>query len=310
MFNAKGYDSEFLYGGYGAFDDMNAFFAGNGYGVHDRTEIADKDIHHENVWGVADEDLYTLALSRFDRAHAAGKPFFAHLMTTSNHRPYTFPANRGPWPQKQRTSAVRYTDWAIGDFLARARKHAWFADTVFVFTADHCAMSAGKAALPAFRYRIPLWVYAPGHVAPGTFDGLMGQIDIAPTLLGLLGMDYDSRFYGVDVFEHAPDRAFVGTYQLLGYLRDDRLVQLAPHRHVASLRPAMRADLAQPAIADDPAATLQAVSFYEAAAHAFRDGAMRSWHRTTPAPREVPPDEVVPTVQVRDSTRQQARAAG
>ena len=83
-----------------------------------------------------------------------------------------FPANRGPWPQKQRPSAVRYTDWAIGDFLARARKHAWFDNTVFVFTADHCAMSAGKAALPAFRYRIPLWVYAPGHVAPGTFDGI------------------------------------------------------------------------------------------------------------------------------------------
>jgi phosphoglycerol transferase MdoB-like AlkP superfamily enzyme len=279
VFNAKGYDSEFLYGGYGAFDEMNAFFAGNGYGVHDRTEIPDAQIHHENVWGVADEDLYTLALSRFDKAHAAGKPFFAHLMTTSNHRPYTFPEGRGPWPQKQRNSAVLYTDWAIGDFLRRARKHEWFKDTVFVFTADHCASSAGKAALPAFRYRIPLWVYAPGQVAPGTFDGLMGQIDIAPTVLGLLGMDYDSRFYGVDVFEHAPDRAFVGTYQLLGYLQPDRLVQLAPHRQVSSLQPAMRADLLQPAIADAPAATLQAISFYETAAHAFRDGGMRRLER-------------------------------
>jgi phosphoglycerol transferase MdoB-like AlkP superfamily enzyme len=308
VFNAKGYDSEFLYGGYGAFDDMNAFFAGNGYGVHDRTEIADKDIHHENVWGVADEDLYTLTLDRFDRAYASGKPFFAHVMTTSNHRPYTFPANRGPWPQKQRTSAVLYTDWAIGDFLARARKHAWFKDTVFVFTADHCAMSAGKAALPAFRYRIPLWVYAPGHVAPGTFDGLMGQIDIAPTLLGLLGMDYDSRFYGVDVFERAPDRAFVGTYQLLGLLRDERLVQLAPHRRVASLKPAMRADLVQPVIADDPGATLQAVSFYETAAHAFRDGGMRNGLRL----RESPPDDRVKpaATAVRSQSPRMNRTAG
>jgi phosphoglycerol transferase MdoB-like AlkP superfamily enzyme len=274
VFNAKGYDSEFLYGGYGAFDNMNAFFAGNGYDVHDRRDIPDERIHHENVWGVADEDLYSLALDRFDKAHAAGKPFFAHLMTTSNHRPYTFPEGRGPWPQKQRTSAVRYTDWALGDFIRRARQHAWFKDTVFVLTADHCAMSAGIAALPAFRYRIPLWVYAPGQVAPGHYDGLMGQIDIPPTLLGLLGMDYDSRFYGVDVFEHAPDRAFVGTYQLLGYLRDDRLVQLAPHRRVDTLRPSMRADLPQPALADDPHATLQAISFYETAAHAFQSGAM------------------------------------
>lgn len=284
VFNAKGYSSEFLYGGYGAFDNMNAFFAGNGYAVHDRTEIPDSAIHHENVWGVADEDLYTMALDQFDRAHKAGKPFFAHLMTTSNHRPYTFPENRGPWPQKKRSSAVLYTDWAIGDFLRRARQRDWFKDTVFVFTADHCASSAGKAALPVFRYRIPLWVYAPGHVQPGTFDGLMGQIDIAPTLLGLLGMDYDSRFYGVDVFEHAPDRAFVGTYQLLGYLRDDRLVQLAPHRHVSTLKPAMRDDLAQPAIADDPASTLQAVSFYETAANAFRNGEMRKTRKTPQVP--------------------------
>lgn len=275
VFDAKGYDSEFLYGGYGAFDNMNAFFAGNGYSVHDRREIPDDRIHHENVWGVADEDLYSLALSRFDRAHAAGTPFFAHVMTTSNHRPYTFPEGRGPWPQKQRTSAVRYTDWALGDFIRRARTHAWFADTVFVLTADHCAMSAGKAALPVFRYRIPMWVHAPGHVAPGRFDGLMGQIDVAPTVLGLLGMDYDSRFYGADVFERAPDRAFVGTYQLLGLLRPDRLVQLAPHRSVVSLRPALREDLPQPAIADEPPATLQAISFYEAAAHAFRNGGMR-----------------------------------
>jgi phosphoglycerol transferase MdoB-like AlkP superfamily enzyme len=194
---------------------MNAFFAGNGYGVHDRTEIADKDIHHENVWGVADEDLYTLTLDRFDRAYASGKPFFAHVMTTSNHRPVHVPRQSRAVAAEATHERGVYTDWAIGDFLARARKHAWFKDTVFVFTADHCAMSAGKAALPAFRYRIPAVGVRAGHVAPGTFDGLMGQIDIAPTLLGLLGMDYDSRFYGVDVFERAPDRAFVGTYQLL-----------------------------------------------------------------------------------------------
>jgi phosphoglycerol transferase MdoB-like AlkP superfamily enzyme len=274
VFNAHGYASEFLYGGYGAFDDMNAFFGQNGYSVHDRTEIPDKAIHHETVWGVADEDLYTLAMSRFDRAQAAGKPFFAHLMTTSNHRPYTFPEGRGPWPQKQRFSAVQYTDWAIGDFLRRARKHPWFANTVFVITADHCAQSAGKAALPAFRYRIPMWVYAPGQVAPGRFDGLMGQVDIAPTVLGLLGFDYDSRFYGVDVFEHAPERAFIGTYQLLGYLRPGRLVQLAPHRHVETLQPSAQFDVPQPAIVEDPRMTLQAISFYQTAAHAFIHGGM------------------------------------
>jgi phosphoglycerol transferase MdoB-like AlkP superfamily enzyme len=277
VFRRKGYHAQFLYGGYGAFDNMNAYFGHNGYDVHDRTEIPSKDIHHENVWGVADEDLYTMALKRFDADFAAGRPFFAHVMTTSNHRPYTFPAGRGPWPQGRRESAVAYTDWAIGDFLRRARGRPWFDDTLFVITADHCASSAGIAALPAFRYRIPLWFYAPGgQVAPGRFDRMASQIDIPPTLLGLLGMDYDSQFYGVDVFQQPPghERAPIGTYQLLGYLRGGRLVQLSPHRKVDTLRPALARDQPQPELPEDPALTLQAISNYQTAAAAFADGAM------------------------------------
>lgn len=276
VFRAKGYDAMFLYGGYGAFDNMNYFFGENGYAVHDRTEIADRDVHHANIWGVADEDLYTMAMKHFDAAAAAGKPFFAHVMTTSNHRPYTFPAHRGPWPQGKRESAVAYTDWAIGDFLRRARGKPWFANTMFVITADHCASSGGIAALPAFRYRIPLWILAPGHVAPGRYDRMTSQIDIAPTVLGLLGMDYDSRFFGVDVLQRPAgnERAFIGTYQLLGYLRDRTLVQLSPHRRVDTLRPALERDHPQPALPEDPQLTLQAISFYQAAADAFTSGAM------------------------------------
>ena len=278
VFRGKGYHAMFLYGGYGAFDDMNRFFGHNGYDVHDRTEIPDQDIHHENVWGVADEDLYSMAMQHFDADFKTGKPFFAHLMTTSNHRPYTFPAGRGPWPQGKRDSAVAYTDWAIGDFLRRASGKPWFRNTLFVITADHCASSAGIAALPAFRYRIPLWFYAPGgQVAAGRVERRVSQIDIAPTLLGLLGMDYDSRFYGVDVLQQpsGPERAFIGTYQLLGYLRGDRLVQLSPHRRVDTLRPAYARDVAQPALPEDPALTLQAISDYQTAAAAFADGSMR-----------------------------------
>jgi phosphoglycerol transferase MdoB-like AlkP superfamily enzyme len=278
VFNAKGYTSEFLYGGYGAFDNMNAFFGANGYDVHDREDIPKARIHAANIWGVADEDLYTLALERADRAYKSGKPYFAHIMTTSNHRPYTFPAGRGPWPQGKRDSAVAYTDWAIGDFIRRARTKPWFKDTVFVITADHCASSAGKAALPVFRYHIPMWIYAPGHIAPAHFPERMSQIDIAPTLLGLLGMDYQSQFYGVDVFQRQPTqaRAFLGTYQLLGYLRGDRLVQLSPHRKVDTVKPSFKLDNGQPPETEDPRATLEAISFYETAAYRYTHGMMRT----------------------------------
>ena len=291
VFRAKGYRTQFLYGGYGAFDNMNYFFGHNGYEVHDRTEIPDDAIHHANVWGVADEDLYTMAMRRFDADAAAGKPFFAHLMTTSNHRPYTFPAGRGPWPQGKRESAVAYTDWAVGDFLRRARSHPWFNDTVFVFTADHCASSAGIAALPAFRYRIPMWIHAPGgQVAPARFDRMASQIDIPPTILGLLGMDYYSQFFGVDALQPgAPsERAFIGTYQLLGLMRGGELVQLSPHGRVDTLRPAYSRDLPQPALPEDAAMTLQAISFYQATAEAFASGKMRVPEQVTARPGALP----------------------
>lgn len=277
IFNSKGYVSQFLYGGYGAFDNMNYFFANNGYEVHDREQIDKSTIQHANIWGVADEDLYTMALGEFDKVNASGKPFFAHVLTTSNHRPYTFPEGRGPWPQGKRESAVAYSDWAIGDFLRRARTKPWFSDTVFVLTADHCASSGGKASLPVFRYHIPMWIYSPGNIAPQRWERLTSQIDIAPTLLGLLGMDYRSSFYGVDVMQQAPgrERAFIGTYQLLGYLRNDQLIQLAPHRRTDAVLPSYTDDSPQPQLTLDSKLALEAISNYQTASYRFTHGLMR-----------------------------------
>jgi phosphoglycerol transferase MdoB-like AlkP superfamily enzyme len=274
VFNAKGYVSEFLYGGYGAFDNMNHFFGSNGYEVHDRADIAPENIHQANIWGVADEDLYTLALGEFDRVHATGKPFFAHIMTTSNHRPYTFPEGRVDAPQGKRESAVRYTDWAIGDLLRRARAKPWFDDTVFVITADHCASSGGIASLPVFRYHIPLLVYSPKHIPAGRVERLIGQIDIAPTVLGLLGMNYRSRFFGADALRLEPgrERAFIGNYQRLGYLRGDQLVELAPGSHLGSVRPDYDKNTVQPPVPVDAVLADEAISYYQTASYLFSNG--------------------------------------
>jgi phosphoglycerol transferase MdoB-like AlkP superfamily enzyme len=276
VFNAKGYESEFLYGGYGAFDNMNYFFGNNGYTVYDRSAIPEASVHHANIWGVADEDLYTLALDRFDAAARQGKPFFAHIMTTSNHRPYTFPANRVALPQGERESAVAYTDWAVGDFIRRARSRPWFAHTVFVITADHCASSGGLAQLPVFRYHIPMWIYSPGNIAPGRIDRTMAQIDIPPTVLGLLGMDYRSSFYGADLMALEPgrERAFIGNYQRLGYLRDDTLVELAPHRRIDDVRPDYRKNAPQTPLPPDGTLALEAIAYYQTASYRFSHGLM------------------------------------
>jgi phosphoglycerol transferase MdoB-like AlkP superfamily enzyme len=158
-------------------------------------------------------------------------------MTTSNHRPFTYPEGKIDLPSKisGRSGAVKYTDFAIGQFIREASTRPWFKHTVFVIVADHCASSAGKTELPVQNYHIPLLVYAPGgQIAPGHIADLTSQVDYAPTLLGLLNWSYPSRFFGWDVRKASGyRRALVGNYQRLGLYESGRLAVLKPVRHAS-----------------------------------------------------------------------------
>src|SRR5690606_5728385 len=212
-----------------------AFFSGNGYRVVDQSSIPESDIHFKNAWGMADEDLYHEALRLADSDHAAGKPFLLQLMTTSNHRPYTYPDGRIDIPSGDgREGAVKYTDYAIGQFLQQARRKPWFRQTLFVFVADHTAGSAGREDLPVANYHIPLFIYAPSIVEPREFGGLASQIDLAPTLLGLLSLDYSSTFFGRNLLREdaRPGRALIGNYQHLGLFDGQDLAILSPRKMI------------------------------------------------------------------------------
>ena len=276
IFAERGYEPLYIYGGYGYFDNMSAFFGGNGYTVIDRTAIPKDAIHMENIWGVADEDLFTLALNELDQRQAAGKPFFAHIMTTSNHRPFTYPDGHIDIPSGTgREGAVKYTDWAIGDFMERARAKPWFANTVFVIVADHTASGRGKTDLPVEQFLIPLIIYAPGHVAPARIDTLASQIDVAPTLLALLNFSYRSHFFGHDIVSEGPkhQRAFLANYQTVGYLEDGILVELRPQRRWRLVDPVS----GNPLPANEKGKQLldEAISYYQAASEAYHSGILR-----------------------------------
>jgi len=278
VLRAAGYDVSFVYGGRGYFDNMSTFFAGNGYRVVDQGTVPAADIGFENAWGMADEDLYRQAIKLADAAAARGQPFFMHLMTTSNHRPYTFPDGRIGLPSGSgRPGAVQYTDWAIGHFLDDARHARWFDDTIFVILGDHCASSAGKVDLPARRYHIPLLIYSPAHVRPGRIDTVASQIDVAPTLLALLGIDYESTAFGRDLLTLPPaaGRALIGNYEYLGLLAHDGVTVLDPHRRIRR-HPAIAARDSSPVAADDADAA-RAIAFYQTASHAYRHGLL-AWH--------------------------------
>jgi phosphoglycerol transferase MdoB-like AlkP superfamily enzyme len=269
---AVGYDSVFVYGGRGYFDNMNAFFSGNGYRVVDQSSVDESEIHFKNAWGMADEDLYKQTLKLADADYAKQQPFLLQLMTTSNHRPYTYPDNRIEIKSGNgRDGAVKYTDYAIGQFLDQARKKPWFDDTIFVFVADHTAGSAGKEDLPISNYQIPLFIYAPKLVDARETAQLASQIDLAPTLLGLLNLDYESTFFGRNLLQDnpLPPRVVVGNYQHLGLFDGKDLAILSPRQGLRRHDEALTESRESRATASDPLIT-RAITYYQTASYGFK----------------------------------------
>ncbi len=230
QFKQRDYDTKFIYGGFGYFDNMNSYFAGNGATIVDRALLANSEITFTNAWGVCDEDLYRRALKECELSFSSGRPFFSLILTTSNHRPFTYPQNIDIPSGSGREGAVKYTDYAIGRFLQEAKSRAWFDSTVFVVVADHCAGSAGEAEINYAKYRIPLLFYGPRWIVPRRVDALASQIDLAPTLLGLLNFSYDSLFFGHDLMQSSQSRVLVGNYQKLGYSDGRQLLLLLPQK--------------------------------------------------------------------------------
>ncbi len=235
VFKSKGYSVKYLYGGYSYFDNMKDFYGGNGYEIVDRDNFTPEEITFANVWGVCDEDMAKKAISEMNKDYKAGKPFFHHWMTVSNHRPFTYPEGKIDIPadSKSRKGGVKYTDYSIMKFFEMAQKQPWFKNTVFVIVADHCSSSAGKTELPMDKYRIPAMIYSPEFVAPQKFSQVTSQIDVMPTVLGLLNFKYQSKFLGQDVFsKNFVPRAYIATYQDLGFIKDNYLTVISPTKNI------------------------------------------------------------------------------
>lgn len=228
VFKSKNYQCNFFYGGDGYFDNMNAFYGGNGFDIYDRGRgsilsdaikttrhnIEDNEVTFENAWGICDEDIYNKMIKVADEYHQKNKPFLNFIMTTSNHRPYTYPNNKIDIPSGTgRNGAVKYSDYALQQLFTKAKNKPWFKNTIFVFVADHCASSAGKDEIDVKNYQIPAIIYGQNLIQPQKVTKLCSQIDVFPTLFGQLHWSYTSNFFGTNILTNTyKERALIGTY--------------------------------------------------------------------------------------------------
>ncbi|MEP7144399.1 MAG: sulfatase-like hydrolase/transferase [Ferruginibacter sp.] len=248
IFQQQGYVTGFFYGGDGYFDNMNQYFGNNGYTVTDRGRniletdhfkaahniIPDSLVHFENAWGICDEDLYSAVERDADAKFKEGKLFYDFVMTTSNHRPYTYPPGKIDIPPSTgREGAVKYTDYAIGQFLNKVKDKPWFKNTLLIFVADHCANSAGKNEINIEKYHIPAIIYNAKNNTAITINKTCSQIDLYPTLFTILNWSYTSNLYGRNILSgNYEPRIILGTYQKLAYIKNDSLVILSPQQKI------------------------------------------------------------------------------
>jgi len=209
VLKSRGYETMFIYGGQPSYDHRQAFLASNGYTrmvFHDDFSVRT----FKGELGYCDEDLYNQALLEFQ--NCKDKPFFATLLTLSFHQSWKIPRGKitpepASNPFHEQIDALRYTDWAIGRFIAQASDAPYFKNTVFVFVADHMG---GFKEHPhtAGAYRVPFLVYAPQIVKPARVSGICSQLDVAPTIMHLLGGSYEHCFFGSSVLGRNPGSGF------------------------------------------------------------------------------------------------------
>lgn len=240
LLRERGYQTLFVYGGRALFDGMGAYLNANGVErVVDQTDFPSG--LYTTAWGVADEFIFDRALTELDAMEGSGRPFYALVLSVSNHRPFLFPEGRiTPKAEfHRRGNAVYYADYALGRFMRQAKDHAFFDHTLFVLMGDHGARVYGAAEIPMASYQVPILFLGPGSVPAGQrLDTLASSLDVPPTILGLLGESYESKFFGHDLFHLDParGRAFMTHNSNIALLEGDRLAVLGLHQSVAHYR--------------------------------------------------------------------------
>lgn len=229
----KGYESTFFYGGESHFDNMRSYFMGNGF---DRV-VEQKDMPASAfiaTWGASDGDLFEMAHQHFSQ-QPADKPFFALVFSSSNHAPFEFPEGGFELyeqPKNTVNNAVKYADHALGRFFEKARKSAYWDNTLFLVVADHNSRVYGPSLIPIERFHIPGLILGGAVRSPERIATVASQLDLAPTLISMMGLSGEVPLTGRDLSDPAqrarPGRAIMQFDKIQAYMEGSDVAVLQP----------------------------------------------------------------------------------
>ena len=234
--NHHDYQSVFLYNGLFSWDNKEGFFRNHGIDRFIGRDDYPDPVFRDPVWGVSDLDVFRRANREF-REMSGHKPFLGVILTLSNHAPFNLP-DPLPFPRivtgdhlEGRFNGMRYADWALGEFFREASREAYFKDTLFVITGDHgFAVPPNITPMALARFNVPLLFYAPGHLPPERRDTVASQVDIGPSVMGLLGLDDPTQAWGRNLFSPAlrdPGFAVIkpsGSEEVVALIEGDRIL--------------------------------------------------------------------------------------
>ncbi|MFV0418692.1 MAG: LTA synthase family protein [Dysgonomonas sp.] len=222
--NAKGYTSCFFVSHDKSYNNTDMFLYRNGYALKD---IYAKENYPEseyvNYWGVGDGYLFDYTIKTFNEKK--GKPFFGTIMTITNHPEYVVPAAFKSISSDASEQAVYYADHCIKKFLEDATKEEWYDNTIFVFLGDHGKiLGKQQFEMPVSLNHIPLMIYSPLFTdTPKAFENFGTQIDIFPTVMGLLNIEYENNSLGIDLLKEKRPYAVFTTDEKLGCINEEYL---------------------------------------------------------------------------------------
>lgn len=268
LLSARGYDDIYVYNGSFSWDNQSGFFGNQGMRNFVGREDFVDPVFIDPTWGVSDQDMFARGADELARLGRQGKPFYALLQTLSNHTPYALPENlpvervTGHGSLDEHLTAMRYADWSLGQFFARARQEPYFKDTLFVVLGDHGFGNDEQISeMDLSRFSVPLLLIGPGvQETFGSGSTAVGsQIDVVPTIMGRLGQPVQQQCWGRDLLALPPGDEGVavikpsGSDQTVGLVTGDRILVKPRDREARLYRYQLGHDARAEAIDDEPA---------------------------------------------------------